>query len=88
MSKDNIKLIETEFIQTWEEKEQRKKREFMDEMFNEKEILEKTPFFVLDIDDENLEDVSKSNQEIVFEGKEMMKHSLMSETQDLRQFIK
>lgn len=88
MQKDNVKLIESEFIQTWEEKEQRKKREFMDEMFNEKEILEKTPFFELDIDDEDLEDLTKSNQEIMLEGKEAIKKSLFTEGTDLMKLLK
>ena len=88
MQKDNVKLIESEFIQTWEEKEQRKKREFMDEMFNEKEILEKTPFFELDIDAEDLEYLPKSNQEIMLEGKEAIKKSLFTEGTDLMKLLK
>lgn len=54
MSKEKVQIIASDLIENWEKKEQRKKRDFMDEMINEKETLEKTVFFLLDIGSEFL----------------------------------
>ena len=88
MSKDNVNLIETEFIQTWEEKEQRKKREFMDDIINEKEILEKTMFFHLDIEDHNISTLSSMNQEFFLENKSGLKKSIVENNSKLSDLLK
>lgn len=63
MKNSYTKLIESDFMKSWEEKEQRKKREFMDHMIHEKERLEKTVFFTLDIEDDLIESISTQNND-------------------------
>ena len=76
MSTDNVKMIESDFIQTWEEKEQRKKREFMDDMYNEKEKLEKTEFFLLDIEEESFRFDSLKTNEFMINSNRSLNKSL------------
>ena len=87
MSIENIKLIENEFIQTWEEKEQRKKREFMDDMICEKEILEKTIFFRLNYDEDDITSGSFSTQKISMNSGKI-KGSLTLGEVELEDFIR
>ena len=86
MSKDTVKMIESEFIQTWEEKNQRKKRQFMDDMINEKEILEKCVFLSLDIEEDDLgklsfekkslnSEMSLDRKSLLSKGIDFSKHS-------------
>ena len=86
MSSGNLKMIEKEFIQQWEEKDQRKKREFLDEMIYEKEILERCTFFHLDLD-EDLDQLGNGTI-ISIDNNKMKGKNLMSKGVDLSNYMR
>lgn len=83
---DNGKIIDKEFIQQWEEKTQKKKREFLDEMTYEKEVLERCSFFHLDLEDED--DSLTNGAMISIKSSQIKGKSLMSKGINLSNYTK
>ena len=86
MSNDNGGLLENEFIQIWDEKEKKKRREFMDEIVFEKEKLEKISFFTLDLERDDINTNSLEKTEFSVDLKN--KNSLLSRNFKLNKLIK